>query len=156
MTSCLLVMLVFVVGGAILFSAWEGWDYVDGSYFCFTSLLTIGFGDFVPGNTIKQVGFFVSLPLPPPRILFLCRSDSLRIPGLRCLSFVLLGARLGLRPSYSVSFAFRPRVSLVFFLTGFCRCVPPLSSFLFSPISRFSFQGCSRVLMEGGAWQKKS
>lgn len=53
-TSCLLVMLVFVVGGAILFSAWEGWDYVDGSYFCFTSLLTIGFGDFVPGNTIKQ------------------------------------------------------------------------------------------------------
>ena len=45
-------MLVFVVGGAVLFSVWEGWGYVDGSYFCFTSLLTIGFGDFVPGQTI--------------------------------------------------------------------------------------------------------
>ena len=32
------------------FSAWEGWNYLDGVYFCFTSLMTIGFGDFVPGN----------------------------------------------------------------------------------------------------------
>jgi len=52
--SCLLVMLVFVVGGAVLFSVWEGWGYIDGSYFCFTSLLTIGFGDFVPGHTLYK------------------------------------------------------------------------------------------------------
>ena len=37
-----------------MFGAWEGWGYVDGSYFCFTSLLTIGFGDFVPGQTIYR------------------------------------------------------------------------------------------------------
>ena len=54
--SCLVVMLVFVVGGAVLFSEWEGWGYVDGSYFCFTSLLTIGFGDFVPGQTLYNRG----------------------------------------------------------------------------------------------------
>ncbi|XP_046636975.1 potassium channel subfamily K member 15-like isoform X1 [Daphnia pulicaria] len=53
-TSCLVVMSSFVIGGAILFSVWEGWGYVDGSYFCFTSLLTIGFGDFVPGQTIAH------------------------------------------------------------------------------------------------------
>ena len=70
-TSCLFVISVFVLGGAILFSVWEafsinflchfllkivsffkGWGYIDGSYFCFTSLLTIGFGDLVPGQTI--------------------------------------------------------------------------------------------------------
>lgn len=72
-TSCLCVMFSFVIGGAVLFSIWEvythfhiikksfniflffylkGWNYVDGSYFCFTSLLTIGFGDLVPGQTI--------------------------------------------------------------------------------------------------------
>lgn len=32
----------------------QGWGYVDGSYFCFTSLLTIGFGDFVPGQVIYR------------------------------------------------------------------------------------------------------
>ena len=48
--SCLLVLLFYILSGTVLFSAWEGWNYLDGAYFCFTSLLTIGFGDFVPGN----------------------------------------------------------------------------------------------------------
>ena len=29
----------------------QGWSILDGAYFCFTSLMTIGFGDFVPGNS---------------------------------------------------------------------------------------------------------
>ena len=49
-TSCLFVLVFYILVGTILFSAWEGWDYLDGAYFCFTSLMTIGFGDFVPGN----------------------------------------------------------------------------------------------------------
>lgn len=40
----------YVFGGALLFKEYEGWDYLDGSYFCFISLSTIGFGDIVPGE----------------------------------------------------------------------------------------------------------
>ena len=50
-TTCLLVFVAYILVGAIIFSAWEGWDILDGAYFCFTSLMTIGFGDFVPGNS---------------------------------------------------------------------------------------------------------
>ena len=48
--SCLMVLIGYIIFGAVLFSAWENWNYADGAYFCFTSLMTIGFGDFVPGK----------------------------------------------------------------------------------------------------------
>ena len=42
------------VTGAFLFSFWEtDWDYLEGSYFCFVTLSTIGFGDLVPGQSIE-------------------------------------------------------------------------------------------------------
>ena len=50
-TSCLLVLLSYLVVGAMLFAHWEDWSYLDGAYFCFISLMTIGFGDFVPGKS---------------------------------------------------------------------------------------------------------
>ena len=46
-TTCLLILITYIIFGAVLFAAWEGWNYMDGAYFCFTSLMTIGFGDFV-------------------------------------------------------------------------------------------------------------
>lgn len=49
-TLCLAIMVGYVCGGAVLFSEWEDWDFLDGSYFCFISLSTIGFGDMVPGD----------------------------------------------------------------------------------------------------------
>ncbi len=42
-------MVTYLVLGTLMFAAWEGWEYVDSIYFCVTSLLKIGFGDFVPG-----------------------------------------------------------------------------------------------------------
>ncbi|XP_076363166.1 TWiK family of potassium channels protein 7-like [Tachypleus tridentatus] len=51
-TLCLLVLVSYISGGAIVFSLWEGWGFLDGSYFCFVTLSTIGFGDLVPGDSV--------------------------------------------------------------------------------------------------------
>ncbi len=52
-------MLAFVFGyivlGAIIFSEWEEWSFLEGAYFSFITLTTIGFGDFVPGDKVLNV-----------------------------------------------------------------------------------------------------
>ncbi|KDR09567.1 hypothetical protein L798_00526, partial [Zootermopsis nevadensis] len=51
-TLCLAIMVGYICFGAVLFSEWEGWNFLDSSYFCFISLSTIGFGDIVPGKRV--------------------------------------------------------------------------------------------------------
>ncbi|XP_067929023.1 potassium channel subfamily K member 9-like isoform X2 [Watersipora subatra] len=46
---CLVVMAIYIFSGALLFALWDGWNYMEGAYFCFVTLTTIGFGDYVPG-----------------------------------------------------------------------------------------------------------
>ena len=53
--TCLWVMIIYLIIGTILFAEWEGWSYIDSVYFCVTSLAKIGFGDFVPGRTDRNV-----------------------------------------------------------------------------------------------------
>jgi len=53
-TLSLTVMISYICGGAILFGEWEGWDFLDGFYFCFITLSTIGFGDILPGDAVDQ------------------------------------------------------------------------------------------------------
>ncbi|XP_017776918.1 PREDICTED: potassium channel subfamily K member 18 [Nicrophorus vespilloides] len=55
-TICLTMMVGYIVGGAMLFAKYESWDLLNGSYFCFISLSTIGFGDLVPGDKIYSSG----------------------------------------------------------------------------------------------------
>ncbi|KAL3891843.1 hypothetical protein ACJMK2_004088 [Sinanodonta woodiana] len=38
---------IVLTSGALLFSHYEGWNLVDAFYYCFITLTTIGFGDFV-------------------------------------------------------------------------------------------------------------
>jgi len=45
---CSGIVIAYIVGGAFLFSSWEQWKFLDSAYFCFITLSTIGFGDFVP------------------------------------------------------------------------------------------------------------
>ncbi|XP_057318527.1 uncharacterized protein LOC130663368 isoform X1 [Microplitis mediator] len=45
---CLLMILLYVCAGTFMFHRLEGWTLLESSYFCFTSLGTIGFGDLVP------------------------------------------------------------------------------------------------------------
>lgn len=46
---CFSIMLVYIVLGALALYQLEQWPLLDGVYFCFMSLSTIGFGDLVPG-----------------------------------------------------------------------------------------------------------
>ncbi|GAB0100449.1 TWiK family of potassium channels protein 18 [Sergentomyia squamirostris] len=55
LTVCVIIMIGYILFGATLFGHWEEWDSLDGSYFCFISLSSIGFGDMVPG--FKITGF---------------------------------------------------------------------------------------------------
>ena len=50
----LTVMISYICGGAILFGELEKWGFLDGSYFCFITLTTIGFGDMVPGDSVND------------------------------------------------------------------------------------------------------
>lgn len=47
LTIVVAIMYLFI--GAILFATWNGWSWIQGAYFSFVTLSTIGFGDYVPG-----------------------------------------------------------------------------------------------------------
>ncbi|KAB7497660.1 Potassium channel subfamily K member 3, partial [Armadillidium nasatum] len=46
MVTGTLSSIVMTVGAAV-FSKYEGWNYIDSFYYCFITLTTIGFGDYV-------------------------------------------------------------------------------------------------------------
>ncbi|XP_075975356.1 potassium two pore domain channel subfamily K member galene isoform X3 [Anticarsia gemmatalis] len=47
---CVFLVASYIVAGTFLFKRWESWSYLDAAYFCFITLTTIGFGDFVPAQ----------------------------------------------------------------------------------------------------------
>ncbi|KAF4518698.1 hypothetical protein B566_EDAN013717 [Ephemera danica] len=49
---CVFLVLSYIIGGAFLFHHWEEWSILDSAYFCFITLTTIGFGDFVPAQRV--------------------------------------------------------------------------------------------------------
>ena len=50
----LFVLAGYICLGATVFAAWEEWSFLDGAYFCFITLSTIGFGDLVPGKSFQR------------------------------------------------------------------------------------------------------
>ncbi|XP_043685894.1 uncharacterized protein LOC122637649 isoform X3 [Vespula pensylvanica] len=53
---CVFLVVSYILGGACLFSKWEKWTFLDSAYFCFITLTTIGFGDFVPNKLDAHKG----------------------------------------------------------------------------------------------------
>ncbi|CAB4058143.1 unnamed protein product [Lepeophtheirus salmonis] len=48
------LVIAYILFGAYIFKAWEGWTLLDSSYFCFITLTTIGFGDLVPDQRTED------------------------------------------------------------------------------------------------------
>jgi len=51
---CLLLVFGILFGGAFMFIQTQKWNFLNSIYFCFITLSTIGFGDFVPKNKNNQ------------------------------------------------------------------------------------------------------
>lgn len=57
------LLAAFLFGGALVFSYLESWSYFEGLYFCFATLSTVGFGDFLPtsvGSKVFSILYIVS------------------------------------------------------------------------------------------------
>jgi potassium channel subfamily K protein len=50
----LLLMSGYILLGAFLFCLSEDWEPLVAAYFCFITLSTIGFGDYVPGTSLDS------------------------------------------------------------------------------------------------------
>uniref|UniRef100_A0A1I8IZX5 Ion_trans_2 domain-containing protein n=1 Tax=Macrostomum lignano TaxID=282301 RepID=A0A1I8IZX5_9PLAT len=46
----ILLLILYILLGAAVFRIWEKWTLIEGTYFSFITLSTIGFGDYVPGK----------------------------------------------------------------------------------------------------------
>lgn len=49
----LFILIFYVCLGTVIFALWENWSLIDGAYFCFVTLTTIGYGDFMPWRTFQ-------------------------------------------------------------------------------------------------------
>ena len=57
-----MLVVVYILGGAVLFSGWEDWDFLDSVYFCFITLTTIGESCyFTTLTTTTESGYFTTL-----------------------------------------------------------------------------------------------
>jgi Ion channel. len=67
---CVFLVVTYILSGAVLFMQWERWQFLDSAYFCFITLTTIGFGDFVPAKRVQDMDAEVSIALCSLYLLF--------------------------------------------------------------------------------------
>ncbi|XP_067213843.1 TWiK family of potassium channels protein 18-like isoform X3 [Linepithema humile] len=93
---CLAIMLVYICGGAIMFNRLEGWNLIESGYFCFTGLVTIGFGDLIPMGRNAPTAILEELSLCA------CSLYILAGMGLIAMCFNLVQEEVESRPLVSV------------------------------------------------------
>lgn len=71
--------IVFWLIGALIFAYLEDWNYLNALYFCFVTLLTIGYGDYHPSTPIARTVFVVwaFFAVPLMAVLISNASDTL-------------------------------------------------------------------------------
>ncbi|CAG9862608.1 unnamed protein product [Phyllotreta striolata] len=57
----LFILVAYMFIGAVVYCAWEQWDFFGSFYFVFISLSTVGFGDYIPKNPICMLVSIVYL-----------------------------------------------------------------------------------------------
>ncbi|XP_050498936.1 TWiK family of potassium channels protein 18 isoform X2 [Diabrotica virgifera virgifera] len=57
----LFILVAYMFIGALVYCAWEGWEFFTSFYFVFISLSTIGFGDFIPAQPVVLIVSIVYL-----------------------------------------------------------------------------------------------
>lgn len=50
-----IAVIFILILGTVLFSALEGWSYVDSFYFVTMTATTVGYGDFIPTHTVSKI-----------------------------------------------------------------------------------------------------
>ena len=63
-------VLIVLVAGAVVFSFLEGWHILDALYFVTMTATTVGYGDFIPTNTVSKVMTILFSLLIIPFILY--------------------------------------------------------------------------------------
>jgi hypothetical protein len=49
------LLLIFFFGGAYVYTLMEPWSYRESLYFCFVTLSTVGFGDYLPSSPVSKM-----------------------------------------------------------------------------------------------------
>lgn len=73
------IFILFWLMGALIFSYLEDWNYLNALYFCFVTLLTIGYGDYHPSTPLARTVFVVwaFFAVPLMAVLISNASDTL-------------------------------------------------------------------------------
>lgn len=57
----LFILIAYILCGAAVYSLWENWSFFEACYFVFTSMTTIGFGDYVPQHPMRMMASIIYL-----------------------------------------------------------------------------------------------
>lgn len=92
---CVFLVISYIIAGAFYFTRTENWSFLDSAYFCFITLTTIGFGDFVPAQGLNQSALSSetrSHSLHNTSFIFDVSDQEIKIAG--CSLYLLFGISL--------------------------------------------------------------
>lgn len=81
--------ILYLVIPMLFFQVYEGWTYSQGLYYCFITLSTVGFGDFVASKVLKSTPTYTNYGNTTPKSSF-TYVLTLIVSFLPCLAFQIM------------------------------------------------------------------